>query len=46
LSRRIRDELAREEGRFRATLAAGEKVLNDSLEVWTHTLMFEHAIPS
>ena len=30
---RVRDELAREEGRFRATLAAGEKVLNDSLEV-------------
>lgn len=30
---RIRDELAREEGRFRVTLAAGEKVLNDSLEV-------------
>ena len=30
---RIRDELAREEGRFRITLAAGEKALNDSLEV-------------
>ena len=30
---RIRDELSREEGRFRATLAAGEKVLNDSLQV-------------
>ncbi len=30
---RVRDELAREEARFRTTLAAGEKVLNDSLEV-------------
>lgn len=30
---RIRDELAREEGRFRTTLAAGEKVLSESLEV-------------
>ena len=38
---RVRDELAREEGRFRATLAAGEKVLNDSLEVETRVRMFE-----
>ena len=30
---RIRNELAREEARFRTTLSAGEKVLNDVLQV-------------